>query len=424
MKKGWRLHYGLAILVVSIFVEMGVIGFARFGYTILLPSMKDGLRLSYAETGLLASGNFAGYLVFSIIAGFVVTRVSPRLVIAGSIALAGVTMVLTGAAPGYLAALIARTLTGVGSAGSNVPMMGLASAWFAKKWRGTATGLIVGGSGCALLVSGWLVPALTTDRGPDGWRIGWYVLGGLVVLIAIAALAVLRNRPEEKGLRPIGSKGIQSAVGALETTRGVWHLVFKSKPLWQLGGVYFLFGFSYIIYTTFFSAFLVKEASLSEQEAGQAFAVVGMLSIVSGFIWGTVSDRVGRRYGLSIVFVLQAAAIGLFVLASDSLGFFASAALFGLAAWSVPAIAAAACGDYVGAKLAPAALGFVTIMFGIGQAIGPYFAGLMKDATSSFEAAFLTASGASLIAAVASLTLAQPASVPRVEPALSTDLDH
>jgi len=90
MKKGWRLHYGLAILVVSIFVEMGVIGFARFGYTILLPSMKDGLRLSYAETGLLASGNFAGYLVFSIIAGFVVTRVSPRLVIAGSIALAGV----------------------------------------------------------------------------------------------------------------------------------------------------------------------------------------------------------------------------------------------------------------------------------------------------------------------------------------------
>ena len=43
-----------------------------------------------------------------------------------------------------------------------------------------------------------------------------------------------------------------------------------------------------------------------------------------------------------------------------------------------------AAGDAVGAKLAPAGLGCITLIFGIGQAIGPAVAGYIKDSTGSF----------------------------------------
>lgn len=48
----------------------------------------------------------------------------------------------------------------------------------------------------------------------------------------------------------------------------------------------------------------------------------------------------------------------------------------------------AACGDILGPKLAPAALGFITLFLGIGQAIGPYAAGAIADAEGSFAPVF------------------------------------
>ena len=58
----------------------------------------------------------------------------------------------------------------------------------------------------------------------------------------------------------------------------------------------------------------------------------------------------------------------------------ASAGLFAITAWSVPALMAASSGDVFGARLAPAALGLMTIIMGVGQALGPYLAGRIADA--------------------------------------------
>jgi predicted MFS family arabinose efflux permease len=50
---------------------------------------------------------------------------------------------------------------------------------------------------------------------------------------------------------------------------------------------------------------------------------------------------------------------------------------------------AALCGDCFGARLAPAALGLMTIVFGLGQMLGPWLAGRMADAAQSFGPAFV-----------------------------------
>ena len=62
-------------------------------------------------------------------------------------------------------------------------------------------------------------------------------------------------------------------------------------------------------------------------------------------------------------------------------------------------------GDYVGPRLAPAGLGFVTLFFGVGQALGPYLGGYLADATGSFKGPFLLACGISLLGMVLSLGL-------------------
>ena len=66
---------------------------------------------------------------------------------------------------------------------------------------------------------------------------------------------------------------------------------------------------------------------------------------------------------------------------------------------------AALCGDLLGPRLAPAALGFITLFFGIGQALAPGVAGALADRYGSFAPAFLLASGVALLGAVLSLPL-------------------
>jgi MFS family permease len=58
---------------------------------------------------------------------------------------------------------------------------------------------------------------------------------------------------------------------------------------------------------------------------------------------------------------------------------------------------AALAGDVFGPRLAPAALGLMTIVFGTGQALGPYLAGIIADATQSFSPAFVIAGAVALI---------------------------
>ncbi|PKN30839.1 MAG: MFS transporter, partial [Deltaproteobacteria bacterium HGW-Deltaproteobacteria-21] len=89
-------------------------------------------------------------------------------------------------------------------------------------------------------------------------------------------------------------------------------------------------------------------------------------------------------------------------------GFYLSAVLFGLTAWSIPTIMAAAAGDFVGPRLAPAGLGFITLFFGIGQAVGPALGGYLADQTGSFTVPFLVAGGISLLGMVFSSKLRPP----------------
>ena len=156
---------------------------------------------------------------------------------------------------------------------------------------------------------------------------------------------------------------------------------------------------------TFFAAYLCREMGVSSSEAGRLWALVGGLSIFCGVIWGGLSDKLGRARGAAFAYVALALSYAIFALFQVKLGFYLSAIVFGLTAWSIPTIMAATAGDYVGPRLAPAGLGFITLFFGIGQALGPWIGGYLADATKSFSGPFLVACAVSIVGAVMSLGL-------------------
>jgi sugar phosphate permease len=406
------IHYGWIVMAMGTLTTIGTHGFGRMAYTLILPSMRDGLHFTYAQLGLLGTGNFIGYLSLAIIGGFLAAKFGIRIIITLALILMGITMILTGFAQDFTFAFLTRLLTGFGNGAAYVPAMALASAWFVKRRRGFASGIVSGGIGAGTMIAGIIVPRILKTYGVEGWRFSWYCLGGAVLVISAVTYLFIRNRPEDRGLSPIGSEGETMPRGTPPAPKSApalqWGLVYRVKEMWFLGLVYFMYGFSYVIYMTYFAAYLIKEVGLSQAQAGGLWALVGGLSIFCGVIWGGISDLLGRKYGSALAYLSLATAYTLFALVKSPTGFYASAIIFGLTAWSIPTIMAAASGDYVGPALAPAGLGFVTLFFGIGQALGPAVGGYLADKTQSFVVPFLLATGVSLMGVVSSLYLRKP----------------
>ena len=403
-----RFHYGWVVIFTGLLVTIGAHGFGRMSYTLILPAMKDGLRFTYTELGFLEMGNFVGYLFMALTGGLLAARFGPRRIIALALVLMSLTLAGMGIARSFGFALAMRTLTGIGNGAAYVPAMALGAAWFSARLRGLATGIVTAGIGAGTMIAGIAVPPLIGAFGDQGWRYAWYVLGAAVLVIAAAAALFLRSRPAEMGLAPIGAENSESPVSAPKGAKPSllqWGTVYRQGRVWYLGFVYFMYGFSYIIYVTFFVAYLVKEKGITAGEAGGLWALAGGRSTFCGLIWGGISDRIGRPKATALAYSVLAFVYALYALTPVKAGLYLSAVVFGLSAWSVPTITAAAAGDYVGARLAPACLGFITLFFGIGQALGPAVAGYLADCTQSFTVPLLLACGVSLFGAVLSTRL-------------------
>ncbi|MEW6173987.1 MAG: MFS transporter [Bacillota bacterium] len=407
-----RLHYGWIIMFLGMLTALGAHGFGRMSYTLILPAMRDGLALTYTQAGLLGTGNFIGYMISAFFGGFIAAKYNSRYLMSICLGIMGVTMFLTGMAHSFQWAFAMRLVTGLGHGSAYVPAMALGSVWFSTRYRGFATGIVSSGTGIGTMLGALLVPQFLLIFGSGGWRYAWFCLGGMLLIISCVCLVFLRPRPESIGLGPVGEiaavekkpdNNAESGTGSLP-----WGLVYRQKSIWHLGVIYFLFGFSYVIYLTFFAAYLKNEIGWTAARTSALWAFVGALNIFCGIIWGSVSDRLGRKYGAAMVYLLLSLSYLLFALFKATPAFYLSAVIFGLCYSGIPTVFAAASGDYVGRRLAPAGLGFITLFFGIGQAIGPAVGGYIADHTHTFSWAFALAAAVSLIGLAGTLLLPRP----------------
>jgi MFS family permease len=382
-------HYAWVIVATGTLSIFACLGFGRFALGMLLPSMAATLKLSYSQIGFISTGNFIGYLASVLFCGHLAKRIGSRRLIVIALVLIGASMALISRASNFSSILVLYFITGMGSGAANVPVMGLITAWFDRTIRGRAAGFVVIGSGFAIIIAGKLIPFVNGLIGPEGWRTNWLILAGVVTAIAAIGHVFLRNKPGDKGLMPLGSEDKESAPVLHHVSAD--KSIYRNKTLYLLGAIYFLFGYTYVIFATFIVTTLVKERGFSETIAGNFWSWVGLLSLLSGPVFGTLSDRLGRKTGLMIVFSLQTLAYLMVAADLPPLFLYLSIGFYGIVAWSIPSIMVAAVSEYVGVDKALAAFGFITFIFGLGQITGPSVAGVLAERTGSFSSSFFMA---------------------------------
>src|SRR3989441_4803344 len=167
--------------------------------------------------------------------------------------------------------------------------------WFVRR-RGRALAVATMGLSSAGIVMPVPV-ALLIER--FGWRAAWLVLGGVVLVLGLAATAVMRPRPEDYGLAPDGAPAtradrstidapvVEVSLGARAATRtpAFWLLVLSTN----LAGLGF-FGVNLHLFS------YITDRGISAAVAATVVTYLYTLHTVAKPLWGLIGERVHVRH--------------------------------------------------------------------------------------------------------------------------------
>lgn len=359
------------------------VGFARFGYALILPAMQADLNLSYAEAGWLNTANSLGYLAGALLTLLLVGRIGNRRLFVVGLVLTTLALLGNGLTHDFVLLTLYRFLAGLGAAGAFI-CGGVLSGVLGTR----AIVVFFSGGGMGMLLTGALLPWLFEWRGPAAWPMAWVGCAAVCAPLSLAAMAAL------KGIAEPGTPG----------TKAPW----PWRPCAPEFTAYFLFGLGYIAYITFIVAWVrdVRPEGLPMAAITSVmWSALGAMTLLGPVLWRRVYN--GRRDGIpmasSMAVLAAGAALPLFFPAIW--GIWLSAALVGSSVFMVPSAAT----GFVKSNLPPAAWGsalaVATSLFALGQAIGPVAAGWVSDLSGSLSIGL--AVSAALLVAGALLALTQ-----------------
>jgi predicted MFS family arabinose efflux permease len=165
-----------------------------------------------------------------------------------------------------------------------------------------------------------------------------------------------------------------------------------------LAAAYGLFGFGYVVTATFLVAIVRDTAEVRPLEP-LVWLTVGLAAAPSVALWDRVGARLGVHRAFALACVVEAVGVAASVLWVAAPGVLLAAAFLGGTFMGITAL------GLLGAKLLSRGdprrtLGLMTAAFGLGQIVGPTFAGVAYDLNGSFAAPSIVAACALLAAAV------------------------
>jgi predicted MFS family arabinose efflux permease len=353
------------------------VGIGRFVYTPILPPMAAALGLSKATSGLIASANFAGYLVGALGATRTTLPGSRRAWLLGALLASAVTtggMGFCGTVPGFL---LLRFMGGVASALALILASALVLDRLAEAGRPGLAALHFAGVGVGIAGSAALV-GLLPKAGGD-WEAMWW-LSGAVSMLGTLAVALLVPAGSERLMAPIPPG---TAAG--------------NPRLRRMTVAYGLFGFGYVITATFLVAIVRATPAIRELEP-VIWIVVGLAAAPSVWFWSVLGRRIGLPAAFGIAALAEAVGVLASVIAPSSAGICVAAVLVGGTFMGLTAL-----GLMRGRELAKGdprlVLATMTGAFGVGQIAGPALAGVVAQVTGGFEVPSVAAAVALVAAA-------------------------
>jgi sugar phosphate permease len=385
------------------FVDRVNLGFAA------LQMVKD-LHLSATVFGLGGGIFFLSYFVFEVPSNLLLEKFGARRWIARIMITWGVLAAAMALVKGSQSLYLMRLLLGAAEAGFFPGVILYLTYWFPAEHRARIIGLFT----AAIPVSSFLgSPISAALLGTDGWLglRGWqwmFILEGIpAVLLGLACLAVLSDRPADATW--LADEERRWLIAKLQAEEG------KRRPVQKLSLNQVLWNKHVLVLSVVLAGStavssglqlwqpqIIKEHGLTNIQTGLLNAIPFALATVIMIWWGRRSDRTGERiWHSALPLVLTAFSLASAVLFDSLLATIVilSLAVIGIYAGKGPVWAVST--EWLSASTAAAGLAQINAISNLAGFGTTYVMGFIRDATGSFSLALLPLVALSGVAALA-----------------------
>jgi len=396
------LHYAWVIVAVAFAVAVVTAG-VRSTPGVLIVPLEEEFHWSRATISFALGVNLLLFGAIGPFAAAVMDRFGARRTITLALAMTAVSVVLTPAmSQPWQLVLLWGVVVGL----STGFVGGFLAAYIAGRWfrahEGFVVGLLTAANAAGQLV---FLPTMASLVTHFGWRVMSLVLVGTVILFLPIPALLMRNRPEDVGLRPYGDLGtsrpdvapkgnpVMVALRALAVGA-------RSRDFWLIAGGYFVCGATTngLIGTHLIAACV--DHGLSEVAGAGLLAATGVFALLGGTLAGWLSDRWDNRLLLCAYYGFRGLSLLYLPFAFDMsiYGLPVFGVVYGLdwiasAPPTVRLLTAVVGPERIGIMVA-----WITVIHQVGSASAAYLAGVLRIAFGTYLEAFVLA-GILLIAA-------------------------
>ncbi len=398
MKKPWIVILCAAFIVT---LAMGV----RQSFGLFLPQMSVDIGISRSDFGLaMALQNLLFGLVQPFVGALADKHGAGRVVVAGALLYA---LGLIGAAFATEALglyISFGLLIGMAqSATTFVVVLGAVGRVVSPAKRSSAFGIVTAGGSLGQFL---VVPLASMLLGDIGYHETLWIMAGLVALCGLLAIGVAGRT----------DGGTSLALEVEQSARDALREAAVHRGFWLLNAGFFVCGFHIAFIATHLPAYL-DDKGLGIGIGAQVLALVGLFNILGSYVFGRAGDFLRQKYVLSALYTARSAVIALFLFVPLS---HASALLFAGAMgflWlgTVP-LTSGIVGRIFGIRYLSMLYGIVFLSHQVGSFFGAWMAGLIFDATGSYNIAWGISIALGLFAGLVHLPIAD-APVKRLQPA-------
>jgi MFS family permease len=388
-----KLHYGWVIVAAGALMTWMAMG-ALLALPVFLAPISADTGWSRGGIGFAMTLNFLTMGIGSAVWGGLSDRYGPRMILVAGVVLLGAGLALASRATSLLEfQAIYGLLIGIAAGSLMVPLMSTVTLWF-DKHRALAVSLVSSGIGVAPMTVSPFAASLVVTH---GWRTSELILAAAVVVLLLPAALCIRRPPHMPAAASAGGLGGPELKAA--TRRAL-----RSRPFIVLSLTFFACCATHagpIFHTISYAI----GCGLAPMTAVTIYSVEGFAGLVGRLVFGVLGDKVGVKRMIVVGLLTQALAAGSYVLATGLGDFYTVAFIFGMAYGGVMPLYSALARDYFAPQIMGSVLGAMTLLSGIGMALGPALGGWIYDHFHAYTWMYLGSLAVGLGAAAIALAL-------------------
>ncbi len=260
--------------------------FHRVSTSVIVSDLLNTFHTSASALGFMSSMYFYLYAFEQPLVGYLSDRIGPRRVIAYWSVVAAAGCFIFAMAPGIGWASIGRALIGIGVGGVYVPAIKAFSIWFRKKEFATMIGLLMSvGNFGAMIATTPLAWASETW----GWRLTFYLIGGITLLFAFVVLMFTRDH--ESLNQPI-KENLDTVHLDRSGTRTQIFQVLSSGQFWIIAMIFFgIYGTLVTLQGLWATPFLMAVLDIERVLASKLNMLIPIGVIIGSPFFGWLPDR-------------------------------------------------------------------------------------------------------------------------------------